>query len=155
MIGQSLPTLFAAFASLERIQGFLQLPEKDESESEDDVVETEIPDLVDVSDDGAKISASIVGVSLRRCIFTWDNKEKTPVLTDLTLDLAPRELHMVVGAVASVRIDYLDYVINFKALIDISQGKSSLLMSILRETTLVEGAMHVNAGKVHPGIRHI
>jgi hypothetical protein len=111
---------------------------------------------VDVSDDGAKVSAFIVGVSLSRCTFTWDDKEKTPVLADLTLDLAPRELHMVVGAVASVRIDCIDYVIiNFKALIDVLQGKSSLLMSILRETALVEGTLRVNARKVHAGIRHI
>ncbi|KAJ7854654.1 hypothetical protein B0H13DRAFT_2358376 [Mycena leptocephala] len=61
MIGQSLPTLFAAFASLRRIQGFLQLPEKDEPESEDAVVETKSP------------TWSI------RCTFTWDDKEKTPV----------------------------------------------------------------------------
>jgi hypothetical protein len=95
-------------------------------------------------------------VSLSRCTFTWDDEEKTPVLADLTLDLAPRELHLVVGAVASVRIDCIDYaIINFKALIDVLQGKSSLLMSILRETTLVEGTLRVNARKVHAGIRHI
>lgn len=94
MIGQMLPQLFASFASLGRIQGFLQLPEK--AESERDVAEA---DLVDVSDDGVKASA--VQVSLQGCTFAWD--DKTPVLRNITLDLAPGELHMVVGSVASVR----------------------------------------------------
>ncbi|KAF8171015.1 P-loop containing nucleoside triphosphate hydrolase protein [Mycena galopus ATCC 62051] len=120
MIGQSLPQLFASFASLGRIQGFLQLPEKADSE-EDVVMEAE---LVDVGTDGGKQSA--VEVSLKGCTFAWD--EKTHVLRDLVLELAPRELHMVVGSVAS--------------------GKSSLLMSILQETTLVRGTVTVKARKI-------
>ncbi|KAJ7203983.1 P-loop containing nucleoside triphosphate hydrolase protein [Mycena rebaudengoi] len=119
MIGQMLPQLFASFASLGRIQGFLQLPEK--AESERDVAEA---DLVDVSDDGVKASA--VQVSLQGCTFAWD--DKTPVLRNITLDLAPGELHMVVGSVAS--------------------GKSSLLMSILEEMKLIEGVLKVKAGKI-------
>ncbi|KAJ7463143.1 hypothetical protein B0H11DRAFT_2310423 [Mycena galericulata] len=59
MIGQSLPSLFASYASLGRIQGFLQLPEK--SEAERDFLEE--ADLVDVSDDGVKVST--VHVSLK------------------------------------------------------------------------------------------
>ncbi|KAJ7139196.1 P-loop containing nucleoside triphosphate hydrolase protein [Mycena epipterygia] len=118
MIGQTLPQLFASFASLGRIQGFLQLPEKAESERDSDA------DLVDVSDDGVKVST--VQVSLKGCTFGWD--DKTQVLHDITLDLAPRELHMVVGSVAS--------------------GKSSLLMSILEETRLVEGVLKVKAHKI-------
>jgi ABC-type multidrug transport system fused ATPase/permease subunit len=92
-IGQQLPSLFASLASLERIQGFLQLPEKAESEK---LAEA---DLVDVSADGGK--ESVVEVSLKGCTFAWD--EKTDVLKDITLELVPRELHMVVGSVASVR----------------------------------------------------
>ncbi|KAJ7454282.1 P-loop containing nucleoside triphosphate hydrolase protein [Mycena galericulata] len=120
MIGQSLPSLFASYASLGRIQGFLQLPEK--SEAERDFLEE--ADLVDVSDDGVKVST--VHVSLKGCTFGWD--DKTQVLHDVTLELAPRELHMVVGSVAS--------------------GKSSLLMSILEETRLVEGVLSVKAHKI-------
>ncbi|KAJ6612057.1 P-loop containing nucleoside triphosphate hydrolase protein [Mycena sp. CBHHK59/15] len=116
-IGQMLPSLFASFASLRRIQGFLQLPEKAQSEVEE-------ADVVDVSVNGAK--ESTVEVSLKGCTFAWD--DKTHILQDITLDLAPRELHMVVGSVAS--------------------GKSTLLMSILEETTLVEGMVKVRANKI-------
>ncbi|KAJ7751884.1 P-loop containing nucleoside triphosphate hydrolase protein [Mycena maculata] len=118
MIGQQLPQLFASFASLGRIQGFLQLPEKAESEQE------LVADLVDASEDGVKVST--VQVSLKGCAFAWD--DKTHVLHDITLELAPRELYMVVGSVAS--------------------GKSSLLMSILEETRLVEGTLKVKAHKI-------
>ncbi|KAJ7788604.1 P-loop containing nucleoside triphosphate hydrolase protein [Mycena olivaceomarginata] len=118
-IGQSLPGLFASFASIGRIQSFLQLPEKAESDSGN--VGT---DLGDVDADGLKESG--VEVSLTGCTFAWD--DKTYVLRDITLQLAPRELHMVVGSVAS--------------------GKSSLLMSILQETTLVEGTVRVKAPRV-------
>lgn len=120
MIGQRLPQLFASLASLERIQSFLKLPEKAEHAHEPDVE----PALVDVSDAGS--NSSSVDVSLIGCTFGWD--DKTQVLNDITLELAPRELHMVVGSVAS--------------------GKSSLLMSILGETRLVEGVMNVNARKI-------
>ncbi|KAF8205875.1 hypothetical protein K438DRAFT_1963648 [Mycena galopus ATCC 62051] len=54
-------------------------------------------DLVDVSVDGVKKSS--VEVSLNGCTFAWD--DKTHVLRDITLDLVPRELHMIVGSVAS------------------------------------------------------
>ncbi|KAJ7737650.1 P-loop containing nucleoside triphosphate hydrolase protein [Mycena olivaceomarginata] len=118
-IGQSLPGLFASFASIGRIQSFLQLPEKAESDSGN--VGT---DLGDVDADGLKESG--VEVSLTGCTFAWD--DKTYVLRDITLQLAPRELHMVVGSVAS--------------------GKSSLLMSILQETTLVEGTVRVKAPRI-------
>ncbi|KAJ7463142.1 hypothetical protein B0H11DRAFT_2241119 [Mycena galericulata] len=64
--------------------------------------------------------------TLKGCTFGWD--DKTQVLHDVTLELAPRELHMVVGSVAS--------------------GKSSLLMSILEETRLVEGVLSVRAHKI-------
>ncbi|KAJ6550467.1 P-loop containing nucleoside triphosphate hydrolase protein [Mycena vulgaris] len=116
-IGQMLPGLFASFASLRRIQGFLQLPER--ADSDEGVMEA---GLVDVSVDGVKKST----VSLKGCTFAWD--DKTNVLKDITLELAPRELHMIVGSVAS--------------------GKSSLLMSILEETRLVEGKIKVKVHKV-------
>ncbi|KAF7334709.1 hypothetical protein MVEN_02301600 [Mycena venus] len=111
-IGQTLPQLFASFASLGRIQAFLQLPEKEGAY------------MVGVSADGIKESA--VEVSLKGCTFAWD--QKTEVLRDITLELAPHQLHMVVGSVAS--------------------GKSSLLMSILEETMLVRGTVEVKARKI-------
>ncbi|KAJ6527173.1 hypothetical protein B0H19DRAFT_1084217 [Mycena capillaripes] len=130
-IGQTLPQLFTSFASLGRIQRFLQLPEKSESESEQEFQET--PNLVDVTvgeNGAAKVSTSTVEVSMEGCTFTWDDKttDKAPVLQDIMLALAPCALHMVVGSVAS--------------------GKSSLLMSILGETALVGGTMKVQARKV-------
>ncbi|KAF7339150.1 hypothetical protein MVEN_01992000 [Mycena venus] len=117
MIGQYMPQLFAAYASLVRIQGFLQLPEK---------AETERGSASDsgLTDGGAKISS--VEVSLRGCTFAWD--DKMHVLQDITLALAPGALHVVVGSVAS--------------------GKSSLLMSILGETTLLAGTLTVRARKI-------
>lgn len=136
-----LPGLFASFASLGRIQGFLQLPEK--ADSDEGVMEA---DLVDVSVDGVKEST----VSLKGCTFAWD--DKTNVLKDITLELAPRELHIVVGSVASVKLLLHSRLPTI--LINVSQGKSSLLMSILEETKLVEGKIKVKAHKaslVHTG----
>lgn len=103
-IGQTLPGLFASFASLGRIQGFLQLPEKAESEQ----YSLQIPELVDVSvgEDTAKVSVPSADVSLDGCTFSWDDKTKAPVLQDITLELAPRALHMIVGSVASVSFHY-------------------------------------------------
>ncbi|KAJ7624899.1 P-loop containing nucleoside triphosphate hydrolase protein [Roridomyces roridus] len=106
VIGQTLPLLFASLASITRIQGFLQLPEK---------AETPAP-LVDLDD----------RTFIKGCTFGWD--DSTPVLHGIDLELSPRELHMVVGSVAS--------------------GKSSLIMSLLGETKLFEGVMKVNAPKV-------
>ncbi|KAJ7216700.1 P-loop containing nucleoside triphosphate hydrolase protein [Mycena rebaudengoi] len=122
-IGQRLPSLFASFASLLRIQDFLRLPEK--ARSEEAVVLPQAT-LVDVSVECDGVKEPAVEVSLKGCIFSWD--DKTNVLRDITLELVPRELHMVVGPVAS--------------------GKSSLLMSILEETTLVKGTIKVNAHKI-------
>ncbi|KAF8195279.1 P-loop containing nucleoside triphosphate hydrolase protein [Mycena galopus ATCC 62051] len=121
MIGQYMPQLFAAYASLMRIQTFLQLPEKPEPEFDSAL---DSANLVDVSNGGANGSA--VEVSLRGCTFAWD--DKMHVLQDITLTLAPGALHVVVGSVAS--------------------GKSSLLMSILGETMLVGGTLTVEARKI-------
>lgn len=60
--------------------------------------------LVDVSveEDTAKVSVAPVEVLMQGCTFTWDDKTKAPVLSDITIELVPRALHMVVGSVASV-----------------------------------------------------
>ncbi|KAJ7747834.1 P-loop containing nucleoside triphosphate hydrolase protein [Mycena metata] len=129
----TLPQLFAASASLERIQKFLQLPEKAEqvpvsaAYAEDNVGDAPAATVDSVS---MSIDAEVV---LEGCTFKWD-ADKTeavtapPVLKDITLLLMPRKLHMVVGSVAS--------------------GKSSLLMSILGETTLVAGTVKVDAHRI-------
>ncbi|KAJ7149444.1 P-loop containing nucleoside triphosphate hydrolase protein [Mycena crocata] len=121
MIGQTVPQLFASLASLGRIQGFLQLPEKPEGEAYPAVDTT---NLVDASD--GTTETLDVEVSLKGCTFAWDEKAHT--LEDITLELVPCSLHMVVGSVAS--------------------GKSSLLMSILEETRLVQGTLRVKAHKI-------
>ncbi|KAK7017726.1 P-loop containing nucleoside triphosphate hydrolase protein [Favolaschia claudopus] len=147
IIGQTLPQLFASFASIERIQTFLQLPEKAEmsqpgAQERGIRVETEV--LVDIDGSSTFASAatstlngdlsssagkeSDVEVSMKGCTFTWDEKAAAPVLRDVTLEVVPGELHMVVGSVAS--------------------GKSSLLMSILEETKLVEGKANIRARKI-------
>ncbi|KAJ6476003.1 P-loop containing nucleoside triphosphate hydrolase protein [Mycena vitilis] len=144
-IGQQLPSLFASFASLGRIQGFLRLPEKSVASQSQVEEGGAVGVLVDVNEENngkvpsstalASTSASAppavvmegeVEVSMKGCTFAWD--EKTHVLKDVSLELVPRELHMVVGSVAS--------------------GKSSLLMSILGETKLVEGTVKVRAQKI-------
>ncbi|KAJ7759637.1 P-loop containing nucleoside triphosphate hydrolase protein [Mycena metata] len=148
IVGQTLPQLFAAWASLGRIQGFLQLPETAERVQP---IGGSGPTLVDLtvkvsaaSSTAASESASSPGsapeVALNGCTFTWDaeatdsktaaseTNPRAPILRNITLKLAPRELHMVVGSVAS--------------------GKSSLLMSILGETTLVEGTVTVEAHEI-------
>ncbi|KAJ7234103.1 hypothetical protein C8J57DRAFT_1531876 [Mycena rebaudengoi] len=121
-IGQQLPSLFASFASLGRIQGFLQLPEKAEAES--DGATRDVADLVDVTIDGNGVKESTVEVPLKECTFAWEDKTKSHnILKDITLKLAPRELGR-------------------------SPGKSSLLMSILEETTLVTGTVKDKAHKI-------
>lgn len=92
-----MPQLFAAYASLVRIQGFLQLPEKVETERDSAL---DCGNLVDVTDGGTKRSS--VEVALRGCTFTWD--DKMHVLQNITLALAPGALHVVVGSVASVSL---------------------------------------------------
>ncbi|KAF7344066.1 p-loop containing nucleoside triphosphate hydrolase protein [Mycena venus] len=123
-IGQQLPNLFAAFASLGRIQGFLQLPEKPESKHSEAAIDADLGN--DRADADVGVKDTSVEVSLVGCTFAWE--DRTNVLTDITLKLVPRELHMVVGSVAS--------------------GKSSLLMSILEETTLIRGMVKVKAQKI-------
>ncbi|KAJ7138602.1 hypothetical protein C8R46DRAFT_1361683 [Mycena filopes] len=123
MVGQALPGLFASYASLRRVQGFLKVPEKP-ALAQSSTPHSPEPVVVD----GAPVTVPPVqvSVSLQGCAFQWD--EKTEVLRDITLELAPGELHMVVGSVAS--------------------GKSSLLMSMLQETLLVEGTLRVQARKI-------
>ncbi|KAK7045035.1 P-loop containing nucleoside triphosphate hydrolase protein [Favolaschia claudopus] len=135
IIGQQLPSLFASFASLERIQGFLRLPEKEVGvgESLNGHVATD-------HDNNNNNNDTKVEVSMKGCSFAWDDAAEVkpgvpapatvliPVLKDITMELVPGELHMVVGSVAS--------------------GKSSLLMSILGETTRVEGSVRVRARKI-------
>ncbi|KAJ7644824.1 P-loop containing nucleoside triphosphate hydrolase protein [Roridomyces roridus] len=88
MIGQRLPALFASYASVLRIQSFLQLPEKERTEHPE---EQEV--LVDVSE------APTNQVSLKDCTFGWDDKSE--VLHEINLELQKGELTMVVGSVAS------------------------------------------------------
>ncbi|KAJ7348625.1 hypothetical protein DFH08DRAFT_1000586 [Mycena albidolilacea] len=100
LIGQQLPTLFAAFTSLGRIQGFLPLPEKPKPEDLEAAIDAYVDDDRANSDAGAK--ASSIEVSVIGCTFVWE--DKINVLTDITLKLVPHELHMVVGLVASITL---------------------------------------------------
>ncbi|KAJ6470710.1 hypothetical protein DFH09DRAFT_1477440 [Mycena vulgaris] len=130
MIGQTLPQLFASYASLGRIQGFLQLPEK--AESEQDVVV--YADLVDVSGDDTKVSTvSTVQVSLKKCTFAWERRRRS------CTTLLSSYLHA-----NCTWLSDLSPVSDANR----SQGKSSLLMSILGETRLVEGILKVKAHKI-------
>ncbi|KAJ7880551.1 ABC transporter type 1, transmembrane domain-containing protein [Mycena olivaceomarginata] len=120
MIGQYMPQLFAAYASLVRIQGFLQLPEKVET-GRDSALDS--GNLVDVTDGGAKRSS--VDVALRGCTFTWD--DKMHALQNITLALAPARCMW-----SSDRSPAANPVCSW---------------SILGETTLLAGTLTVKARK--------
>ncbi|KAF8312074.1 P-loop containing nucleoside triphosphate hydrolase protein [Clavulina sp. PMI_390] len=112
MIGQGLPAILAAYASLKRIQAFLQMEEKTigpalEMDGPNDLEEK--LNSRDVQDFKMDIAS-----------FSW-LPESPIVLHDITLKLTPGKLHMCVGPVAS--------------------GKTSLLVSMLGETTLRSGSL--------------
>lgn len=124
-IGQSLPELFAAYASLKRIQAFLALPEKASSEGSALDEDNEISDKDKLALEDLA-SENDVKVEIKSGTFGWD--DKTAVLHDIDLDLQPGKLHMIVGSVAS--------------------GKTTLLMTLLGETIQQKGSLDVKARKV-------
>ncbi|KAK7692904.1 hypothetical protein QCA50_004540 [Cerrena zonata] len=106
ILGQFLPNIFAAYASVKRIESFLLLEDKEE-DAVDDKSSEEKPQSSDFS------SIKIVDGS-----FAWTS-ESEAFLQDVNIELDPGRLHLCIGPVAS--------------------GKSLLLLSILRETSMRTG----------------
>ncbi|KAF8312075.1 P-loop containing nucleoside triphosphate hydrolase protein [Clavulina sp. PMI_390] len=114
MIGQGLPSILAAYASLKRIQNFLRMQEKPHapqqgeatSQSEEKSKSPQIQGVEDFKMEGAS--------------FSW-LPDSPIILHDIHLLLTLGKLHMCVGPVAA--------------------GKTSLLVSMLGETTLRSGSV--------------
>ena len=90
ILGQFLPNIFAAYASVKRIESFLLLEDKEEALVDDKALE-EKPQDSDFS------PIKIVDGS-----FAWTSDSEA-FLQDVNIDLAPGRLHLCIGPVASVR----------------------------------------------------
>ncbi|CAG2108689.1 unnamed protein product, partial [Medioppia subpectinata] len=119
---QAVASMAEMMVAVRRIQDFLLLEEykklNDKSMSEAiDGNEEEIPmDEMIVADED-------IGVSMNEMTVRWNNDMTEPTLRDISLSVKPGELLVVIGAVGS--------------------GKTSLLMSILNELSLVSGRVVV------------
>lgn len=102
IVGQGLPTMLAAYASVKRIQTFLEMDEKPIIASDDSHREDREP-RVDAADDTDEKSESFETLTIEHASFSWLPDSPT-VLKGVTLSLLPGKLHMCVGPVASVRL---------------------------------------------------
>ncbi|QRV93386.1 ABC transporter [Ceratobasidium sp. AG-Ba] len=93
-LAQSFPAIFAAYASLQRIDTFLSMEEK-------------IPlDSMDQHDSGRKSSQSTELVRLERASLAW-SKSSPPILHSIQFSLRPGVFYMCVGPVASGKTSLL------------------------------------------------
>ncbi len=130
-IGQSLPSIAAAFASMQRISGFLVMPEKEGTQLVEKTVCTltvvvEPSDKLELEEAHREAVPDKIGLSIKNGSFGWE--EGTPVLHDIEFELAPGVLTMLVGPVAS--------------------GKSTLLMSMMGESVKLSGEVTPLTGRV-------
>ncbi|KAK7691634.1 hypothetical protein QCA50_005033 [Cerrena zonata] len=89
-LGQAMPVIFAAYASIKRIQSFLLLEDQTD------------PDSVG-EDHGAvekPLGNSLTAIKMENASFGW-TAEGEPFLHDVTLNLQIGQLHVCVGSVAS------------------------------------------------------
>ena len=91
-VGQALPSLFTAYASLKRIESFLNLDEKP-------VVPTAAENDHDLLEPSFEFKIS-------QANFSWD-REGTIVLNEIDVALETGKLHMCVGPVGSVSFSTL------------------------------------------------
>ena len=124
-LGQQLPMVLAAYASLERIQGFLQLEEKPQ-------------DVANTKQSLPQVTLSFKGS------YSWTT-DSEPVLRNIDVHLPANKLTVCVGPVASVSSLLLSML---EANCCQFKGKTSLLMSILGET------VPSNRIKIHGGISY-
>ena len=99
MMGQGLPTILAAHASMKRIQTFLETDEKsaiafDNTTHHGQDEQPQSP---------VQIQEKISELSIDNASFSW-LPDSPVVLHNITCSLTPGQLHMCVGPVASVSI---------------------------------------------------
>lgn len=100
MVGQGLPTILAAYASVKRIQTFLEMEEKREIAREG----SERPhEPSTASYDREEKVGTHQDMSMDHASFSW-LPDSPVVLDDISLSLDPGKLHMCVGPVAAVRL---------------------------------------------------
>lgn len=89
MVGQGLPTIVAAYASMKRIQSFLELDEKRDHDANGD-------------NDDTSEKQETQTLTVENASFSW-LPDSPVMLDDINLELLPGKLHICVGPVASVR----------------------------------------------------
>jgi ATP-binding cassette subfamily C (CFTR/MRP) protein 1 len=92
-VGQSFPGIFAAYVSLQRIDKFLSMEEKQP-----------LP-LISTTDEKEKGKDTAGLIQLEDASFVWAISGQ-PVLRDTTFTLQPGVLYMCVGPVASVSLPF-------------------------------------------------
>ena len=91
VIGQLLPTLFAAYASVKRIESYLLLEDKENALEDDKSF---------VDEKQGRIASPI---KMTDASFSWAS-DADPYLKDVNIELQPGKLHLCIGPVASVCI---------------------------------------------------
>lgn len=86
-IGQGLPSILAAYASMKRIQTFLAMDEK--------------RDIANHLDSNDEKEDGNMTVKMESASLSW-LPDSPIVLEDVDIELKPGKLHMIVGPVASV-----------------------------------------------------
>jgi ATP-binding cassette, subfamily C (CFTR/MRP), member 1 len=116
MLGQGLPSILAAYASLKRVQRFLDMDEKEgdlspifkPNANPDEKTRPENPTSLNVTDekmsnkDGNEYSDIDAPVQLTSASFSW-MPDSVVVLENISLRLKKGQFHMIIGSVASVR----------------------------------------------------
>jgi ATP-binding cassette, subfamily C (CFTR/MRP), member 1 len=97
MLGQGLPYAVAGYASLKRVQTFLDMDEKGEGPSTDNAEDETVTDR-----DIAEVLGPNVVLQLKSTSFSW-LPDSTIVLDAINLELQKGQFYMVIGPVASVR----------------------------------------------------
>ena len=100
-LGQAMPVIFAAYASIKRIQSFLILEEHANMSVSASTSDTE---MVEKALDDRDFSSPVV---MSNASFGWA-VDGEPFLHDISLNLGCNQLHVCVGPVASVRLILLD-----------------------------------------------
>jgi ATP-binding cassette, subfamily C (CFTR/MRP), member 1 len=114
ILGSGLPLVLAAYASVQRVQTFLDMDEKELEPSFNDSgeISRETPPKREKDSDSDAEGEQIdvrnterppdVLIQLKSASFSW-LPDSAVVLEDITLDLKKRHHYMIIGSVASVR----------------------------------------------------